>query len=71
MGSLGCDTWRSSSVTEVCITSVKGFGYRPIHSTAMAMAPSIRNSRALMSLSSRTCSLPTSPKYTRLYIHSV
>jgi hypothetical protein len=71
MFSLDTATCRSSSTTDTCMTSVKGFGYRPIHSTAAASRPSIRNSRPLMSFSALTLSLATSPKYTRLTIHSV
>ncbi len=60
--SLLCATCCSSSVTDTCITSVKGFGYTPIQSTATASSASIRNSRRSMSTSALTCSLAASPK---------
>ena len=61
----------SAANPAIVYASVSGFGQMPIASTAAATAPSSQNSRRPMSASFATLSLATSPKITRLYIHSV
>ena len=69
--SLDTATCFNKSVTDAFITSVNGFGYKPIQSTATASNVITKNSRALMSVNSLTCLFVIGPKYTRLYIHKV
>ena len=52
------------------IKSVSGLGYTPSARVKAANTPSTIHSRALMSVSSATCALPTSPQMIRLVSHS-
>ncbi|MNT80281.1 hypothetical protein D3C72_2197190 [compost metagenome] len=61
----------ASFAIEGSIRSVSGLGYRPRARVPTANTPSTSHSRPLMSFSSATWALATSPKNTRLYSHSV
>jgi hypothetical protein len=57
-------------LTEACITSVKGKGYRPMPARD-ASTPRNSELAAVDVLQFGDVALATSPKTTRLYIHSV